>query len=638
MNSKYFIAALLLSSFNSVSPLAAQDHHADDCNAGEQELRARSERQAFADSMDLVRFKPAAKQVTAYNALPAAGFEPMSLRRQQQKLFCFFRGVSNADVYLVTIAEPGAPVYQPQNGVVYKTGDVIGKSKVVAAGEATAFVVPELDPHNEYQIRVFAGNTYCSGGVRYNPQPVYSTEKGTEATTVYNYYYGNLHSHSSYSDGNKDNTSLTPAQDYAFAKDAACMDFLGIAEHNHYSFPGNPGMHRADYHLGLEQANTFTSNNPGFLALYGMEYGVISNGGHVVIYGIDSLLGWETISGAPNYDIFVGKYDYTGLFNTVNRFKTSHAFATLAHPDDSDYSNLLNTTYRPLADSAIVGSALENGPAFSDATNYSDYPSSMSYLQYYKGILAKGYHVGPTIDHDNHNLTFGRTARSRLVVLSPSLAKADFMKAMRSRSFYVSHSCSAVLDFMVSGMDMGVSAQHAGEPAIAVSITDAATGQQPNIRIYKGTNDGTMAAIVATGNGNTFTYTDNTLADGSAAYYFADIRIGSQRTISSPVWYYRNDNASTGINDTRTAGEKGAITILGNPVKDGLLQYKCTGLPVATPLQLRIVDMLGRVLYEAGTPGGETTRKIDVSQLPAGSYVLRLLSDKGNAYARFVKY
>ncbi|PSK95152.1 T9SS type A sorting domain-containing protein [Taibaiella chishuiensis] len=638
MNSKYLIAALLLSSFYSVTPVAAQDHHADDCDAGEQQLRARSERQAFEDSMDLVRFVPAARLKTGYNAIPSAGSEPMFLRRQQDKLFGFFRGVKNADVYLVTLSEAGASVYQPLNGVSYKAGDRIGKSTVVAAGDATAFVIPGLDPHATYQVHVFAGNTNSTGGLRYSPQPVYSTEKGTDATTVYNYYFGNLHSHSSYSDGNKDNTSLTPAQDYAFAKDAACMDFLGIAEHNHYSFPGNPGMHRADYHLGLQQANTFTSNNPNFLALYGMEYGVISNGGHVVIYGIDSLLGWETISGAPNYDIFVGKYDYAGLFNTVNRFKSFNAFATLAHPDDGDYSNLLNTAYRAQADSAIVGSALENGPAFSDATNYSDYPSSMSYLQYYKGILAKGYHVGPTIDHDNHNLTFGRTSRSRLVVLSPSLAKADFMKAMRSRSFYVSHSCTAMLDFMVSGMAMGTSAQHAGEPAIAVSVTDASSGQQPNIRIYKGTNDGIMASIVATGNGNTFTYTDNTLADGQTAYYFADIRIGSQRTISSPVWYYRNDDASTGIDEVKAAVNNDAIRILGNPVKDGILKYKFVGAAAASRLQLRIVDMLGRVMYEEQAAGGEQERRTDLSLLPAGSYVLQVFTAKGNAYARFVKY
>lgn len=620
-----------------IQPLAAQQHDAHDCDAGEPQNSIRAARQAFADSMDLLHFVPAAPQATVPNTMPGAGNGILELKMQQQKLFGFFRPVRNADVYVVILVKAGTPVYKPLNGMVYKTGDMLGKATVAASGNATAFVIPLAEPEAAYQVYVFAGNTHCSGGVQYNPEPVYSAQKGTSATTVYNYYFGNLHSHSSYSDGNKDNTSLIPADDYAYAKDANCMDFLGIAEHNHFSFPGNPGMHVADYHLGLQQAATFTQNNPGFLALYGMEYGVISNGGHVVIYGLDSLLGWETISGAPNYDIFVGKYDYTGLFTTVNRFKQANAFATLAHPDDGDYSDLRNSTYRPVADSAIVGSALENGPAFSDADNYADYPSNMSYLQYYKGILAKGYHIGPTIDHDNHNLTFGRTARSRLVVLSASLNKNDFMKAMRARSFYATHSCTAMLDFMVSGMDMGAVAEHAGEPAVAVSITDASSGQQPNIRIYKGTNDGNLAAIVATGNGNTFTYTDNTLADGGAAYYFADIRIGNQRTISAPVWYHRNDNAGTAIVD-KPANEAAAVVILDNPVSNGRLQYRFKGTAAAERGTAQVVDMYGKVLLQVSYNAVQTDQQMDVSALPAGTYMLRLLTAKGPAYARFVKY
>ena len=49
-------------------------------------------------------------------------------------------------------------------------------------------------------------------------------------------FYGNLHSHTSYSDGNQDSTSSgvsTPAQSWAFAKASQHFDFLGISEHNH---------------------------------------------------------------------------------------------------------------------------------------------------------------------------------------------------------------------------------------------------------------------------------------------------------------------------------------------------------------------------------------------------------------------
>ena len=132
----------------------------------------------------------------------------------------------------------------------------------------------------------------------------------------YNFYFGNIHSHSSYSDGNKDSTTsgyYYPGQDYNYVKASYHMDFLGIAEHNHYSSNNNPGMHVADYARGLYQADT--ANKEGtFVCMYGMEWGVISNGGHVVTYGVPSLVGWEFGSGgwgsSNNYDIYCVKSNY----------------------------------------------------------------------------------------------------------------------------------------------------------------------------------------------------------------------------------------------------------------------------------------------------------------------------------------
>jgi len=43
-----------------------------------------------------------------------------------------------------------------------------------------------------------------------------------------NVFFGNLHSHTSFSDG-----SGTPAQAYKRARDVAKLDFLAITEHNH---------------------------------------------------------------------------------------------------------------------------------------------------------------------------------------------------------------------------------------------------------------------------------------------------------------------------------------------------------------------------------------------------------------------
>ncbi|PWK68305.1 hypothetical protein LX99_04830 [Mucilaginibacter oryzae] len=77
-------------------------------------------------------------------------------------------------------------------------------------------------------------------------------------------------------DGAKDGAHthvLTPADAYQFAKRTQHLDFLGISEHNH----SQAGMHLASYAKGLSEANA--ANDDGhFVALYGMEYGLISHG------------------------------------------------------------------------------------------------------------------------------------------------------------------------------------------------------------------------------------------------------------------------------------------------------------------------------------------------------------------------
>lgn len=642
MNFRYLTITFIIA-FNLlfISPMCAQEHvHYDDCNFDEQENIARSKRQALADSLELLNFVPAPLVQTEPCIVPSPTSVDVTFNIKKDRIYGFYNSLKNANVYLVILSETDIPSPVPANGVFYQKGDYIGKGLVVANNNATAFVALNLKSSTSYRIDIYAGNGNCTQGIKYSSVPIFTGQKTTATTNELNYYFGNLHSHSSYSDGNKEDVSVTPDQDYAYAKDAQCMDFLGIAEHNHFSFPGNPGMLLANYHLGLQQANIFTNNNPGFLALYGMEYGVISNGGHVVVYGIDSLLGWETINGSANYDIYVGKYDYSGsngLFNIINRFKQTSAFGYLAHPDDNDYGNLLNTPFRSIVDSAIIGSALENGPAFTDEVNYHDYPSTMSYLQYYKGLLAKGYHIGPLIDHDNHYLTFGRTARSRLVVLSRSLDKDDFMNAMRSRNFYASHSCSAMLDFKVSGADMGAVMEHTDEPAIAVSIEDASMGQQPVIRIYKGTNDGNMASIIATGNGNALTYTDNTLLDGGSAYYFADISIGNSRTISSPVWYHRDDRTNTSVGELSLENEH-AIYIIENPVTNQVLQYRLSNNVDDLNGIVLVSDIYGKVLLRESIKMDNKTKSISLPAFSAGTYLLHIISDRGRYFAKFIKH
>ena len=405
-----------------------------------------------------------------------------------------------------------------------------------------------------------------------------------------NFYFGNLHAHSSYSDGNKDNTLLVPADDYAFAKNSLCFDFLGLSEHNHLA----AGMHLADWQPGRTQAATATTST--FVGMYGMEWGVISGGGHVIVYGVDSLIGWDP----GEYQILVPKSVYKGsggLFDIINRHG-NNALATLAHPNSTDYNDLLNGTYDLAADDAIAGSAVESGPAFSTNITYSDPGTSMSYLSYYKSMLSKGYHLGPTIDHDNHNLTFGRTTRSRLVVMAPSLTENSLLDGMRKMRFYASQDCSAKITFTVNSESIGSIVTKVGAPAISLgSIT---TNPVTNVNVMYGVpGSGTAATILTSSTSGSFSFTDNGLANLSQRYYYLDItESDGARIVTAPIWYTRNDAApfsNTTITSFFTINEANRVVLKWTTENEILNQV----------FDIERSDNYGRTYTKIGTLAGK---------------------------------
>ncbi len=486
---------------------------------------------------------------------PLAQATNLALTAGNNSVSATFTASASADNYLVVQSASPSLSATPVDNTDYSTGNTIGGGTVITNTAAPAFIVNGLAVATTYYYFIFASNKTCSGGTKYLTASPLTGNVTTTNIASNNYYFGTLHSHSDYSDGNKDNPTYTPTDDYLYAMNSLCLDYLGISEHNHYTANNNPGNKIANYHSGSTQANNFTTAHPGFLALYGMEWGVIANGGHVVIYGdgMDELFGWETGSGAwgatNNYDVFVAKSDYTGangLFKTINDHSTSNTFATLAHPNSSDFNNIAGTTYDIVADNAISGSAVESGPAFSTNTTYSDPASSLGFLSYYQKLLAKGYHLGPTIDHDNHNTTFGRTTHSRTAIIAPALTKTEIIKAMRNMHFYATQDCDTKVDFTINTRMMGSIFTDRYAPNIAVTLTDATTSLTgANITVMYGVPGSNINPVqVYSTTGSTLNFTDNSLSNLSTGYYYIDVTNGTSRIITSPIWYTRMDNVA----------------------------------------------------------------------------------------------
>ena len=268
---------------------------------------------------------------------------------------------------------------------------------------------------------------------------------------------------------------------------------------------------------------------------------------------MDNLWGWQSGAGAwgssNNYDVYVPKGAYTGatgVFKTTNDNIATNTFVTLAHPGLGDFNNLDAIAYDVVADNAIVATAVESGPSTSSNTTYSNPASSMGYLWYYQALLAKGYHLGPTVDHDNHKTTFGKTTRSRTAVIAPgpTLTKAAMMTAMRNMNFYATQDCDTKVDFSINTRIMGNIFTDRFAPNIAVSLTDVTTSTAAAvIRVMYGVpGSGILPVKIDSAIGSSLTFTDNNLANNATGYYYIDITNGSSRIVTSPIWYTRNDN------------------------------------------------------------------------------------------------
>ncbi len=309
------------------------------------------------------------------------------------------------------------------------------------------------------------------------------------------------------------------------------VNYWGISDHNH----GSAGMAKADFYRGVNEADS--ANEDGvFPALYGMEWGVISTGGHILIYGIDSLIGWEN----NNYDIYNGQSDYAGLFTKIAA-RGDDAFAYLAHMEETDYGNLLSQPYNSTWDEAIVGCALRNGPAFSTDTTYGSLPS-FNYIDRFNDLLKKGYHVAPGIDHDNHYIVFGRTHTGRTVIIADSLTRTSIIRAIRAMHFYASDDWNAEVSFSVNGNMMGSTCSDTAAAQLYLQINDPDAENISSLKIWYGVPGNNIAPALLTQStgSNTLNYT-HAIPATSTYYYYAEItQADGDKIWTAPVWYTRN--------------------------------------------------------------------------------------------------
>ena len=427
------------------------------------------------------------------------------------------------------VARPAAATEAADGEVVDQSWDIAVGPAALAAGEDGPVAAPAAAAHQQAP----GGGTLVLAGLPY---------------TV---YYGNLHSQTKHSDGGgalatctsaqePQSAALGPADAYAYAR-AHGLDILMTSEHNHM-YDGSDGTNvhadalaaRALFQSGLKAASDYNAAHPGFLALYGMEWGVIDHGGHMNIFNSPSLLGWEH-NGAGELigDIATPKGDYAALYTLMR----AHGWVgQFNHPASSGQFAVggASLAYTADGDHAMALCEVLNSSAFSANDSETD-PRHSSYEGACNKLLEAGYHVAFSSDQDNHCANWGMSYTNRTGVLVPRgtpLTTASFLDAVKARRVFATMDKHAQIVLTANGRLMGARFANGGKLRLLARYASSAGRHAAQVQFFEGVpgrkGDVTLLAGVA----------DVTIKPTPGAhFYYAKVTQDDGKLLwSAPVW------------------------------------------------------------------------------------------------------
>jgi len=267
---------------------------------------------------------------------------------------------------------------------------------------------------------------------------------------VYNVYYGQLHSHTTFSDGEG-----TPAEAYYYARDTAFLDFFSVADHCSYPYDpsdptgkGNDGLTVEEYNTLKEVADLLNVDGR-FVTFWGFEWtsddtswggpATLLGKGHITI--INSLDHCEADEVPTN--------DLNGLVDWMSD-PARDCIAFFNHPGQygTDFDKFLFNY-----SDKIVGMELWNrDDDYYSPGWYSSYHGNGSW---YDDALGKGWYIGAAGSGDNHDADWGTLTEWRMAVLAEKKTRESIYAAMKARRFYSTRDKNLVLSFTCNGAQMG---------------------------------------------------------------------------------------------------------------------------------------------------------------------------------------
>lgn len=269
---------------------------------------------------------------------------------------------------------------------------------------------------------------------------------------VYQVYYGQLHSHTTLSDGDG-----TPEEAYAYARDEAGLDFFSVADHCSYPYGDPPyepdddispdGLTADEYDDLKDIADDYNEDGV-FVTFWGFEW----TSDDTSWGGPDTLLGKGHIT-VTNASVHCEADDEdTNDLDELVAWMSLHpeCIAFFNHP--GQYGTDFDYFLFDYSDQ-IVGMELWNrDDDYYSHGWYSNYNGDGSW---YDEALSKGWYIGATGSEDNHRGEWGNTTEWRLAVLAQEKTRESILDAMKARRFYSSRDKNLVLSFTCNGAQMG---------------------------------------------------------------------------------------------------------------------------------------------------------------------------------------
>ena len=399
---------------------------------------------------------------------------------------------------------------------------------------------------------------YADGKVTYTPAANMADGKVTVTVTVkradeketsktwsftigeatFQRYFGQLHSHTQYSDGAG---SLESALAYIKAlPDSANVDFVAFTDHSNYfdkSGAANPEGALYDMSQATEYSQetwkaykdavaAFNTENAGsMVAIAGFEMTWSGGPGHINTFNTPGIV-------SRNNTTLNNKTKDAGLqayYKLLSQTEGVDSISQFNHPGTT-FGNFIDFGYwDAVVDTRMYMVEVGNGEGQIGAGGY--YPSYEQYIM----ALDKGWHVAPTNNQDNHKGRWGNANDARDVILTDDFSESGIYAALRARRMYATEDKNLVLDYTVNGNMMG-------------SIIDVPEKLNFEISFNDPDRTDSIAKVELVVNSGKVAYTWDSaaaLAKGSVSvelapeytYYFVRVTEGDgDLAVTAPVW------------------------------------------------------------------------------------------------------